>query len=41
MKNLAWLLGVFGVLGLVLVFATQLPLLGVIAFVGIFASVLR
>ena len=37
-KNLAWMLAVFGSLGAILVFATQLPLLGVAAFVGIFAS---
>jgi hypothetical protein len=39
-KNLAWLLAVFGALGAILVFATQLPLLGVLAFVSIFASVM-
>ncbi len=39
-KNLAWLLGVFRALGAVLVFATQLPLLGVAAFVGISVSVM-
>ncbi len=38
MKNLAWILAVFGSLGAILVFATQLPLLGMAAFVGIFAS---
>ena len=37
-NNLAWMLVVFGSLGAILVFATQLPLLGVAAFVGIFAS---
>jgi hypothetical protein len=37
-KNLAWMLGVFAALGAILVFATALPLLGVLAFVGIFAS---
>jgi hypothetical protein len=39
-RNLAWLLAAFGVLGVILVFATHLPLLGVLAFVGIFASVI-
>ncbi len=39
-KNLAWTLAVLGALGAILVFATQLPLLGVLAFVGIFASVM-
>ena len=34
------MLGVFGLLGAILVFATQLPLLGVAIYVGIFASVL-
>ena len=37
-NNLAWMLALFGSLGAILVFATQLPLLGVAAFVGIFAS---
>jgi hypothetical protein len=37
-KNLMWMAVVFGSLGAILVFATQLPLLGVAAFVGIFAS---
>ena len=37
-RNLIWLLVVFGLLGAILVVATQLPLLGVAAFVGIFAS---
>ena len=32
-KNLAWMLAVLGALGAILVFATQLPLLGVLAFV--------
>jgi uncharacterized membrane protein len=39
-KNLAWMLAVLGALGAILVFATQLLLLGVLAFVGIFASVM-
>ncbi len=39
-KNLAWLLAVFGALGVILVFATQLPLLGVLVFVSVFASVM-
>ena len=38
MKNLAWMLVAFGAVGAILVFATQLPLLGVATFVGIFAS---
>ena len=37
-KNLAWMLAVFGALGAILVFTTQLPLLGVTTFVGIFSS---
>jgi hypothetical protein len=37
-RTLIWMLVVFGLLGAILVFATQLPLLGVAAFVGIFAS---
>jgi hypothetical protein len=37
-RTLIWMLVVFGLLGATLVFATQLPLLGVAAFVGIFAS---
>jgi hypothetical protein len=37
-NNLAWMIALFGALGAVLGFATQLPLLGVAAFVGIFAS---
>jgi uncharacterized membrane protein len=32
------MLGVFAALGAILVFATALPLLGVLVFVGIFAS---
>jgi hypothetical protein len=40
LKNLIWMLGVFGSLGAILVFATALPLFGVATFVGIFASVL-
>src|SRR3712207_2636668 len=39
-KNLAWMLGGFGALGVILVFATHLPLLGVAVFVGVFASVM-
>ena len=39
-NNLAWMLVVFGSLGAILVFATQLPLLGVAAYVGISASAL-
>jgi hypothetical protein len=39
-RNMLWMLGVFGLLGVILVFATQLPLLGVAIYVGIFASVL-
>jgi hypothetical protein len=39
-KNLLWMLAGFGALGGILVFATDLPLLGVVAFVGIFASVM-
>jgi hypothetical protein len=39
-KNLVWMLASFGALGGILVFATALPLLGVAAFVGIFASVM-
>jgi hypothetical protein len=39
-NNLAWMLAIFGSLGALLVFATQLPLLGVAAFVGIFAFVM-
>ena len=39
-RNVLWMLGVFGLLGAILVFATQLPLLGVAIYVGIFASVL-
>ena len=38
-RNLALLLGAFGALGVILVVATHLPLLGVLGFVGIFASV--
>ena len=37
-NNLAWMLVIFGSLGAILVFATQLPLLGVAAYVGISAS---
>jgi hypothetical protein len=33
-RNILWLLAVFGALGAILVFATQLPLVGVAAFVG-------
>jgi hypothetical protein len=39
-RSLAWMLGVFGLLGAILVFAKQLPLLGVAAFVSAFASVM-
>ncbi len=39
-KNLAWMLGGLGALGAILVLATHLPLLGVAAFVGIFACVM-
>jgi hypothetical protein len=39
-RNLTWMLVVFGALGAILVFATDLPLFGVATFVGIFASVL-
>jgi hypothetical protein len=39
-RNLMWMLAVFGAMGAVLVFATQLPLLGVAAFVGISVSVM-
>jgi hypothetical protein len=37
-RNLIWMLVVFGALGAILVFATQLPLLGVAAYVGISVS---
>jgi uncharacterized membrane protein YgcG len=40
LRNLLWMLLVFGLLGAILVFATQLPLLGVAIYIGIFASVL-
>jgi hypothetical protein len=39
-RNLMWMLAVFGALGVILVFATHLPLVGVATFVGIFASVM-
>ncbi len=39
-NNLAWMLVAFGSLGAILVFATQLPLLWVAAYVGISASAL-
>jgi hypothetical protein len=39
-RNLTWLLAGFGLLGAILVLATQLPLLGVAAFVSVFASVM-
>jgi vacuolar-type H+-ATPase subunit I/STV1 len=39
-RNVIWLLAIFGLLGAILVYATDLPLLGVAAFVGIFASVM-
>jgi hypothetical protein len=39
-KYLAWLLAVFGASGAIVVFAIQLPALGVAAFVGVFAAVL-
>ena len=38
LRNLLWMVAAFGALGAILIFATQLPLLGVATFVGIFAS---
>jgi hypothetical protein len=39
-RNMVWMLAVFGALAAILVFAINLPLLGMTAFVGIFVSVL-
>ena len=38
-RNLLWMLALFGTLGALLVFSTQLPLLEVVALVGICVSV--
>jgi uncharacterized membrane protein YgcG len=39
-RNLIWMLVVFGLLATVLIFATDLPLLGVLAFGGVSVSVM-